>query len=327
MGGSFVTPAPFQSGNEKYHPNLVSMPPQEYSREIATSYPVQRFNASTVDLLFSNEHLTKMASRDILESSRELSLLKDSSRVSLRFGEVLVHTGQSDASLKWNTGFDTLVVGRTKTVGDYLRTESFTVPSNATLKYRFTKTRTGNASFMQSVSLRLRIVDAATNQILAEPSVVHPGALNNGVEDVRHACSLNQFSGQDVFVQIVMDGVDSAAFLFANDIYYRPGTTLPRAGHIVDDAVANPETVELYQNYPNPFNPTSEIRFSLPEAMKVHLAVYDPLGRRVALLVDGMQDAGIHGVTFDAGGLTSGVYIYTLIAKGATLSKSMTLAR
>jgi hypothetical protein len=327
MGGSFVTPAPFQSGNEKYHPNLVSMPLQEYSREVATSYPVQRFTTSTVDLLFSNEHLTKTASRDILESSRELSLLKDSSRASLRFGEVLVHTGQSDESLKWNTGFDTLVVGRTKTVGDYLRTESFTVPSNATLKYRFTKTRTGSTSFMQSVSLRLRIVDAATKQVLAEPSVIHPGAFNNGVEDVRHACSLNQFGGQDVFVQIVMDGVDSTAFLFANDIYYRPGTTLPRAGHIVDDAVANPETVELYQNYPNPFNPTSEIRFSLPTAMKVQLAVYDPLGRRVALLIDGMQDAGIHGVNFDAGALTSGTYIYTLTANGNTLSRSMSLVR
>jgi len=58
---------------------------------------------------------------------------------------------------------------------------------------------------------------------------------------------------------------------------------------------------ELSPNYPNPFNPRTTISFSLPHPEDVRLAVYDILGREVAVLVDGPQAAGAHRVPFDGG--------------------------
>jgi len=65
----------------------------------------------------------------------------------------------------------------------------------------------------------------------------------------------------------------------------------------------------LLQNYPNPFNPETVISYRLPQSGKVTLKVYDPVGNEVATLVNQEQTAGRHEVSFEAGHLTSGVYI------------------
>jgi hypothetical protein len=77
-----------------------------------------------------------------------------------------------------------------------------------------------------------------------------------------------------------------------------------------------PEYFVLEQNYPNPFNPTTAIRYQLPAAGEVTLAVYDLLGCEVSVLVNERRDAGVHEVNFDASGLASGVYLYRLQAGG-----------
>ncbi len=65
----------------------------------------------------------------------------------------------------------------------------------------------------------------------------------------------------------------------------------------------------LHPNYPNPFNPSTVIGYQLPEAGYVSIQVYDVTGRLVSTLVDGQVSAGRHQVRFDAGALSSGVYI------------------
>ena len=69
-----------------------------------------------------------------------------------------------------------------------------------------------------------------------------------------------------------------------------------------------PMHTRLFQNYPNPFNPSTTVSFELADAAVVRLAVFDPLGREVAVLLNESRNAGVHEVQFDAAGLASGVY-------------------
>lgn len=88
-----------------------------------------------------------------------------------------------------------------------------------------------------------------------------------------------------------------------------------------------PQAYALAQNYPNPFNPETAIRFDLPQAGAVRLAVYDVLGREVALLVDGYLPAGRHEAVFEAAQLPSGVYVYRMETAGRTFTRTMLLLK
>lgn len=88
-----------------------------------------------------------------------------------------------------------------------------------------------------------------------------------------------------------------------------------------------PESYSLEQNYPNPFNPTTNIKFTLKDAGFVSLKVYDLTGRLVSELASERMSAGEHTRTFNAQGLASGVYIYTLEANGVRLTNKMTLIK
>lgn len=81
-----------------------------------------------------------------------------------------------------------------------------------------------------------------------------------------------------------------------------------------------PSDYTLRQNYPNPFNPTTVISYQLPVSNRVSLKVFDLLGREVATLVDGRVSAGAHQVSFDASGLSSGMYIYQLLSADGSVS-------
>jgi predicted acyl esterase len=79
----------------------------------------------------------------------------------------------------------------------------------------------------------------------------------------------------------------------------------------------NATTLTLKQNYPNPFNPTTNIEYSIPDAGKVDLKIYDITGKQVAELVNEVQDAGLHTISFNASRLASGIYFYKINAATA----------
>lgn len=88
-----------------------------------------------------------------------------------------------------------------------------------------------------------------------------------------------------------------------------------------------PTDLNLSQNYPNPFNPSTKINYQIPEASLVKIQVFDLLGREVSTLVDSKQNAGNHSITFNATGLSSGVYIYQITANGFTITKKFSLIK
>jgi hypothetical protein len=81
---------------------------------------------------------------------------------------------------------------------------------------------------------------------------------------------------------------------------------------VSNEAEQIPDAPILAQNYPNPFNPTTVVRYGLPHAARVSVTVFNVLGQQVAVVEEGMREAGYHDVKFDGSNLASGVYLYRL---------------
>lgn len=90
-----------------------------------------------------------------------------------------------------------------------------------------------------------------------------------------------------------------------------------------EENLLTPSEFKLLQNFPNPFNPSTIISYTVPERANVTLKVYNILGLEVATLVNDIREAGYHTVSFNANGLTSGMYIYELNANGIKQSRKM----
>lgn len=98
------------------------------------------------------------------------------------------------------------------------------------------------------------------------------------------------------------------------------------------NAAPVPSDPHLYQNAPNSFNPRTTIRFDLPGAGEVRLAVYDIAGRLVRVLVAGEQSAGTHVAVWDGRddtgrAMASGSYLARLEAGGKSEVVRMALVR
>ena len=128
--------------------------------------------------------------------------------------------------------------------------------------------------------------------------------LTNGLEYVFHVRALNEHGG----------GLPAEV-------------TVALPGIVSSENEERPAEVTLSANYPNPFNPETTIRYALPQAGQVHLAVYDLLGHEVAILVDQLKPAGNHTVRFGAGNLSSGLYVYRLQAGSEAIVRTMILVK
>jgi hypothetical protein len=115
---------------------------------------------------------------------------------------------------------------------------------------------------------------------------------------------------------------DRDGFLYAGTEYQGVYRSAETTTSVVSDRTGSPLGIALLQNYPNPFNPVTIIRYSIGAvsgqqsvvSSHVRLAVYDLLGREVAVLVDEKKAPGSYEVKFDGSRLASGVYFYRMQA-------------
>ncbi len=125
---------------------------------------------------------------------------------------------------------------------------------------------------------------------ITEPSIY--GYIDNNIEVGKYYYRLKQ---------IDYDG----SFKYLNDI-------------MID--IGLPKQFVLNQNHPNPFNPTTTIKFQLPVDANVRIDLYNVLGQKVSELLNSNLSGGVHEITFEgssvSGGLSSGIYYYTMNAIG-----------
>lgn len=82
------------------------------------------------------------------------------------------------------------------------------------------------------------------------------------------------------------------------------------------------ETAELTaSSYPNPFNMEATISYTMPEAGKVNVVIYNKLGQVVKTLVNEVQSAGVQTVRVNSNDLNgSGTYLYKVMVEGSAKS-------
>ncbi|MFA4838838.1 MAG: lamin tail domain-containing protein [Candidatus Neomarinimicrobiota bacterium] len=104
------------------------------------------------------------------------------------------------------------------------------------------------------------------------------------------------------------------------------------------EANANPSEIEtaqnnlpteicLYQNYPNPFNPSTTISFLLPSEQNVRVAIYDMLGKEIALVADERLTVGRHVFRWNAEDQPCGIYFYRLTVGSVRKTGKMILLK
>ncbi len=114
---------------------------------------------------------------------------------------------------------------------------------------------------------------------------------------------------------------------FGDGVFSRLALTATRATGAEDDPTASPAAFSLSRVTPNPASSEALIELSIPEAINGRVALYDLLGREVALLAEGRFEAGTHRLALGAQGLPSGVYFIRATIPGHTMRRRVVLAR
>lgn len=153
-------------------------------------------------------------------------------------------------------------------------------------------------------------------------SASHPLAGIRGFRDagtdVEDVFDVSAFRGTEVLVRLLFAAEPGAA---------DGGSWIVSSLELVNETQETEFVVStrfsLNTIYPNPVRNTFVVTYSLEDAGVVELELYDTLGRRIARLDNGVKNAGSHSVTYNASGLSGGLYVVRLRAGGQSESRTV----
>lgn len=91
----------------------------------------------------------------------------------------------------------------------------------------------------------------------------------------------------------------------------------PESNSIYENPELLPTVIDMLSAYPNPFNTKTTVVFSLRNPGDVKIAIHDLLGRQVdAIDLGYLSNGTLHKVNYNADGLATGVYYYSLWVDG-----------
>ena len=128
--------------------------------------------------------------------------------------------------------------------------------------------------------------------------------------------------GDAFYYNITVDSDNSDTKIVERRLIINRGTSVSE-----QNMSSKPDKYFLYSNFPNPFNPVTTVRYDLPVTAPVKIQIFDALGRKIAVLVDQIQSAGIHSVRFDGSSLGTGIYFIRMETPAFSQVKKMVLMK
>ncbi len=196
----------------------------------------------------------------------------------------------------------------------------------------------GSAGSLQSaLPVELTAFEATLHEGTVRLSWTTASELNNAGFEVQHSVDNVTFAP--------LGFVEGHGTTTLRQHYDYPVSGLPPGRHVFrlkqvdyDGTFAYSPTVEvtldlagtfhLSEAYPNPFNPSTRFTVTVPTRQHVVVAVYSLLGRRVRVLFDGVLEAQVpQTITFEAGDLPSGVYLYRATGTSFSATRPVTLLK
>ena len=182
---------------------------------------------------------------------------------------------------------------------------------------------TGTATYADALWAVGHVPNGGTATLTVTVRILGAGTLTNTAEIV--ASTLpdpdsklgNGTSGEDDFARVTLTASGAQA----------PSQAAVREDPASEAPGEAPRQYALGANYPNPFNPETVIPYAVPEAVSVRIAVYDLLGREVALLVDRNQAAGRYAVRWRAASVATGMYLVRMEAGSFSQVRRVTVVK
>jgi len=191
--------------------------------------------------------------------------------------------------------------------------------------------------------LTYSLLGGANNQISKDNLSIQPGSSGSPVGTMYYLIGTDStnLAGIRVTGPANQWAVSYFGFGLEGILPARRDTLIARSIRFFDQIFVNvreplptgvPQEFILEQNYPNPFNPSTVIRYGLPSTGRISIAIFDILGKEVIRLVDDVQSAGFHEVTWngtraDGTQVSSGIYLYRLTAGEFASTKKLVLMK
>jgi zinc metalloprotease ZmpB len=168
--------------------------------------------------------------------------------------------------------------------------------------------------------------DDGASWALADPVGGYPGEVDGagafvGTGSARaERVDLSLLGGVSVRLRLSIVGETQASDSWrVGSLFFQQETT--------GDEFELPAETVLHANFPDPFGYSTNISYSLPLEAPVVMTLHDMLGRRVAVVDEGIRRAGTHTAVLEAGNLASGVYLLRLDTGTAVKFEMLTVAR
>jgi hypothetical protein len=179
----------------------------------------------------------------------------------------------------------------------------------------------GNRELLHTFTFIVYMEDGDTTEVCFDTSSYGPGNVNK-LEFTRvDAINYKPRHFMPLCFKVYGDTVEGG--LPPSGVRWIEGTT---------EEEAKPTSFLLSQNYPNPFNPTTNFKFTLPQACHVKIEIFNILGQKVKTLVDEDMRSGVYLADWDGkdqrgAEASSGIYFYRIRAGEFSDIKRMVLLK